>query len=115
MNALWGVGASDLLFAGSGGEVVRYDGGTFTLLNPADRSQRAGTWAAGPSDVWFTSGQTSAWHFDGGSMARVTLPGTNPFGRATAISGSGSSDVWIGGEQGSIFHFDGTSWSSATS
>ena len=59
--------------------------------------------------IWVTSFAGPAFHWDGQSWAKYTLPKA-----PNAIDGSASDDVYVVGYDGNIHHFNGSAWTKMT-
>ena len=96
-DAVWAFGA--------GGEILRYDGATWTTGNQSHTIYNS--WAASENDVWAATSQ-GLLHYDG--TAWSVSPGMTT-GFFWGIWGTSASNVYAAGLSGRFFHFDGTAWS----
>src|SRR5262245_32335628 len=84
---LWwvhGFAGGPVYMGGSGGMILRYEGGTFTRMSTPGTETIFGIWGASAGDVWAVGGQEGgahgafAWRLQGGDtwMAEPTFPAT---------------------------------------
>jgi hypothetical protein len=103
LNAVWGAAAGDVWAVGSGGDILHFDGASWTTVESGTTAPLAGLWGTGPSDVWAAGG--GIMHYDGSAWSTVSSGRPS----ATAVWASGPSDVWAVGND-SLQHFDGQTW-----
>lgn len=102
-----------VLFSGSGGTILRYDGGTFErLTTPGMVGTIFGMWAAAPDDIWAVGDAGTAggvvWHStDGHTFQSVEIPGPPP-SRVFKVHGQSSTDVWMSCAGGLTLRWDGS-------
>ncbi|ABC33016.1 hypothetical protein HCH_06371 [Hahella chejuensis KCTC 2396] len=82
------------------------DSGVQWNVTLIDRNSLQGIWGSSDSDVWVTSFNGQAFHWDGKSWTMHAIGNTS-----NGINGSASNDVYVVGYHGKIHHFDGSSWS----
>ena len=124
LNAMWASDSGNLWVVDDQGDVyttaqvsfskpayhhLKFSSGSFDInwqVTEAFKGQLNGIWGTTDNDVWVTSFNGPALHWDGNSWTEYTLPQA-----PNAIDGSASDDVYIVGYHGNIHHFDGKNWS----
>ncbi len=116
---LWwihGFPSGPIYMGGSGGLVLRYDGGAFTRLATPGTGTVFGLWGASPGDMWAVGGASDAgggfaWRLSGDQWeAEPTLPAeVEDTGALWKIHGTAADDAWLVGSNGLSFHWDGSS------
>jgi hypothetical protein len=111
--------AGSVFVAGSGGTILRFEGGQFQPMATPGTDTVFGVWGATPNDVWAVGGDVAAsgsafvWRFDGNAWSDVSeqLPfdarGIIPF----KVWGAAANDLWLVGMDGLAVHFDGAAFS----
>ncbi|RBP80716.1 hypothetical protein DET47_1044, partial [Shewanella putrefaciens] len=123
LNAMWASQEGNLWVVDDQGDVfttakvnfnskpfksLKYNNGTSDLnwsVTEVYKGQLNGIWGTKDNDVWVTSFNGPALHWDGKDWTEYALPQA-----PTGIDGSASDDVYIVGYHGNIHHFDGTEW-----
>lgn len=115
VNALWTVGAGDIIAVGSDpggggiGEIRRRTTGTWVVQTlPANTNKLRAVWSSGANDIYTVGDVGTVVHWNGTAWSRVDV-GTNF--DLLGVGGTSSSDVWIVGKGGTVLHFDGSVWS----
>lgn len=116
---LWWVhafSANDVMAAGEGGTILRYDGTAFTRMTTPGTRLIFGLWGSSPSDVWAVGGQSGGttgfvWHYDGSAWSEVALPAEHPGAAVFKVWGLSADDVWFCGLMGTLMHWDGSALS----
>ncbi|MCX5742240.1 MAG: hypothetical protein NT062_07070 [Proteobacteria bacterium] len=111
-RGVWGAAAADVWAVGSGGEIRRYDGTTWSAfgagVTTTDLVDVSGSAA---NDVWIVGEAGLILHWNGTAFTKTTM-GTR---RWLSVWAHSPTDVWAVGEGpttgSAIAHFDGTSWS----
>jgi hypothetical protein len=121
---LWGTGANDVWGVGSTdavpgvARIVHYDGQSWsdaydflpTSTNSNVYSFRA-VWGGAKDDVWFAGDSGALAHWDGTSVAEVSLADTDYF---SALGGTSTNDVWLASTDDASMtnfrHYDGHAW-----
>lgn len=115
ISNLWAISASDIWGVGSGGNIVHYDGTSWTkntTLNAGSGGLTA-VWASGPSDVWVVGGAGYIGRYNGTSWS----PSSNgAVDTLNGIYGLGPSNIWAVGEnylggRPEFWRWNGSSWS----
>ncbi|MBB1354059.1 hypothetical protein [Pseudoalteromonas sp. SR45-5] len=89
-------------------ERLKFNSGSFDIkwnVTEVFKGQLNAIWGTTDEDVWVTSFAGPAFHWDGQSWAKYTLPKA-----PNAIDGSASDDVYVVGYDGNIHHFNGNEW-----
>ncbi|MEA2747752.1 MAG: hypothetical protein QOI41_1895 [Myxococcales bacterium] len=99
LRAVWADGQGTAWAVGDSGDVLRYDGATWTKHAMLDGALRS-VWGSGPNDVWI-GGEEGLFHGTGASAASLVFTNVNAPGdvRApiTSIWGRSATDVWAAG------------------
>jgi hypothetical protein len=110
--SVWGSTPTALVVSGEGGAVQEQAGTTWTPVTPPATATLAGSWSAGPGDLWVVGaggdGSTGvAFHRTGGDWSPMAVGTTVPL---TAIWGPGQGDLYAVGADGVLLRFNGSSW-----
>lgn len=123
LNAMWSSPSGNLWVVDDQGDVfttaevnfiappyqhLKFNSGYFDVqwhVTEAYKGQLNSIWGTADNDVWVTSFNGPALHWDGKDWTEYALPQA-----PTGIDGSASDDVYIVGYHGNIHHFDGTEW-----
>lgn len=109
--------AGPVYVGGTGGLVMRYDGGSFDRLETPSEQDVWGIWGAVPDDVWVVGGDPNVgmgfiWRDRGEGLEAVDLPAEVPSPSAWyKVWGTGREDVWFCGVDGALLHYDGEEFS----
>jgi hypothetical protein len=112
-RAVWATGARNILVAGDGGYVERYDGRFWTPVRAADGLVTwMDAWPASTNSVYFAG--TGGWvgHYAGSVFTTTPTPTQESL---YGVFGYSDTDVWAVGDGGAIVHFDGAGWTLAES
>jgi hypothetical protein len=101
-------GAGAVWAFGYGGEMLRYNGATWTTGNGGHVIYNS--WAASENDVWAATSQ-GLLHYDGTSWSVSPSMTTGFF---WGIWGTSPTNIYAAGLFGKFFHYDGTTWSPVT-
>ena len=112
---VFGIPGGPVFFGGSGGTILRYEGGTFTPMTTPATQTVFGIWGANADDVWAVGGNFGgaggafAWRWDGDTWTASTeVPAeTASQGTVFKVAGRAADDVWMSGTAGLALHFDG--------
>lgn len=115
-GAVWGSGACDVLFVGTGASTdfpngQRYDcDGLDPFQLDLGMSEVTGVSGTAADDVWAVLRQPTfqVHRFDGSAWSLATDPVVDQ--PLHDVWATGSGHVWVVGEQGSIFHWTGSGW-----
>lgn len=111
---VFGFDGGPLYMGGSGGVILRYEGGTFTKLQTPTMDTVFGLWGASPDDMWAVGGtydkNAFAWRLQGDTWVNEpTLPSDVGANAAIwKIFGTSKNDAWLVGSGGVSFHWDGS-------
>jgi hypothetical protein len=117
-NLWWVFGFDDgpIYMGGDGGVILRYEDGSYTVMNTPGTDTVFGIWGASPDDVWAVGGASDAtggfaWRLSGDTWtAEPSLPADVPTNAALwKMFGTSSSDAWLVGSNGVALHWDGAS------
>jgi hypothetical protein len=108
---IFGFSGGPVFMGGSGGAILKYEGGSFERMTTPGTGVVFGIWGASADDVWAVGGQFGgggggfAWHYDGSTWtADETAPNDITLFKN---NGRNASDMWIVGEAGTTVHWDG--------
>jgi hypothetical protein len=95
-DAVWGSGDNDVWFAGTGGIVQRWNGGSFATVSTGAGSgvDLSDIWGAGPNDVFVVGSAGTIRRFDGEVWHDVGVGQ----GRVHAVWGASAQNVWAVGQ-----------------
>lgn len=111
LSCIYALSQSDV-WLGGGGEVLHYDGSTFTMSDvatPTGLDGVTGVWATGVDDVWVVGNDAIVGHYNGTTWER-TIVGA-PF--KSSIWGSGPTDIYALSTF-DLMHYDGSAWTEVT-
>ena len=109
MNAIWGFATDNLWAVGDGGQILHFDGTTWSLQPSGVTRNLQSVWGSSASDIWAVGDQGTILHFDGTAWSQVPAPGGSTT-NLTAVRGSSASDVWAIGNAATLYRFNGTQW-----
>jgi hypothetical protein len=108
--------ASDHAFAvansADAGQILHYDGATWTAWFSVAGGELTAIWGADADDVFAVGDQGLIVHYDGRGWS-IMASGTTS--RLEAVWASSSTDVFAAGAGGVIVHYDGSAWSQVSS
>lgn len=115
LNWVHAFAPDDVMIAGNGGTILRWDGATLRPMDTPTDQDLWGLWGATPNDVWAVGGRgmkdedRTVLRWDGTSWKAVELP---PLERPKVsafykVWGSSGNDVYIVGRNGAVLHWDG--------
>ena len=93
VRAIWGTSPSDVWVGGTSGNVVHYDGTSWSAPITVGSSDVGGIWGTSTSDVYLVNRAGSIWHYNGSNWVRYR----NPLDSYVGVWGSGRTDVWVVG------------------
>jgi hypothetical protein len=112
----WVFGFKDgpIYIGGTGGVILRYEGGAFTSMDTPGTGTVFGIWGSSPEDVWAVGGASEsadgfAWRLQGGSWtSEPSLPADVPTtGSLWKVHGTSADNAWLVGSNGLSFYWDG--------
>jgi hypothetical protein len=86
------------------GQLLRYNGVTWTFQAPLPASSFTGIWSDGEGRVWLTRSDGAPIVFDGKKAAPIAVPASFA---ATGVVGTGPKDVWFFGSGRVVYQWDG--------
>ncbi|HTL35936.1 MAG TPA: hypothetical protein VL326_22555 [Kofleriaceae bacterium] len=117
---LSGTSANDIWAACGNGQVMHYDGTSWSFgLAMDSRQSLSGIWAQAPDNVWAVTDYIGhgLTHFDGTSWTPSDLPQSHAGSglmSGNAIYGIAPDDIWVVGFGGDAAHYDGSAWTQFT-
>ncbi len=110
IRAIHGTSPSNIWVGRDGGDLVRYDGLTWTSTGNIGQSI-ASIHAFSTTDVWATStnGQNKIWHWDGASWTAHIVTGGNG-GQFFGLWGASPTDIWAATATRDLYHWTGSTW-----
>jgi hypothetical protein len=112
---VYGFDGGPVFLGGSGGTILRYQGGAFERMSTPGTGVVFGLWGSSPSEMWAVGGEAGgsqgafAWRLEGDAW--TPAPGFPSDLAATdalwKVFGRGASDVWMVGTGGKMLHYDG--------
>jgi len=109
---VFGFDGGPIFMGGAGGVILRYQGGSFTLMDTPGIGTVFGIWGSSPSDVWAVGGQADkegfAWRLNGDTWeAEPSLPDL-PDAAVWKVFGRAADDAVLVGSNGVSFTWDGS-------
>lgn len=113
---VFGFEAGPVFMGGSGGVILRYEGGAFTRMTTPGDGVVFGLWGSAPDAMWAVGGQEGgsrgafAWRLVGEEWSLAPeFPGALAETDAVwKVFGRGPDDVWMVGTGGKTLHWDGS-------
>jgi hypothetical protein len=93
VRAIWGTSPSDVWIGGTSGNVVHYDGSSWSAPLTVGNADVAAIWGTSTSDVYLVNRAGSIWHFNGSNWVKYR----NPADSYVGVWGSSRTDVWVVG------------------
>jgi hypothetical protein len=93
VRAIWGTSPSDVWIGGTSGNVVHWDGASWSTPITVGNADVGGIWGTSTSDVYLANRAGSIWHFNGSNWVKYR----NPADSYVGVWGSGRTDVWVVG------------------
>jgi len=116
---VFGFEGGPVFMGGSGGRILRFEGGAFTQMQTPSSATVFGIWGASPTDLWAVGGELGdtggfAWRNDG-SDTWTREPSLSAETSSSAAIwkafGTSADDVWLVGSGATSLHFDGAALS----
>jgi hypothetical protein len=118
LNWVHGTSAANVFVGGLDGQMLHFDGRSWTAQETPVTTPVWGIWAVAPGDAWAVGGNNQVrgtpfvLHYDGAqwSLAPIPVlqrPGVYAFFK---VWGSGPNDIYTIGQNGAILHWDGESF-----
>jgi hypothetical protein len=114
LSAISGSGPTDV-WAISGwtpGQVIRYDGASWSVVKGAPGDSYHGVAVIAPDDVWITA-SSGFLHWTGSAFELVPSPGPAE-ATPSGIRANAPDDIWADSPMRWVFHYDGATWSVVT-
>jgi hypothetical protein len=121
---VFGFDGGPVYMGGTGGMILRYEGGNFTRMTTPGTNIVFGIWGSSETDLWAVGGAGGgssgafAWRLDTTSDEWVDAPGF-PAGLAESdamwkVWGRSAHEVWIVGTRGKMVSWDGSAFTEVT-
>lgn len=113
---VFGFPGGPVFMGGKGGQILRYENGTFTPMTTPGTQTVFGIWGSSPTDVWAVGadegGQSGgfAWRLQGDTWVDAGLPATATSKAVWKVHGNAADDVWMVGTAGLLVHWNGTTF-----
>jgi len=113
LHGLWGSSASDVYAAGSGGELLHYNGSSWSAVSLGTSAWLYDIWGLSASSVFVVGGSATILYYNGSSWTTMS----NPLGseQLFGVWGTALNNVFAVGESGTIIHYNGSAWSTMAS
>jgi hypothetical protein len=116
LNWVHGSGPSDVFAAGNDGQILHYDGSTWTAQATPVTAPVWGLWVEAPDDAWAVGGNVFpgeppfVLRYDGATWTKQDIPAFDRPGvnALFKVWGSGPDDIYAVGQNGAGLHWDGT-------
>ena len=112
LYSIWSKAPSTVVAVGSAGQVVRYDGTTWTRSTQTGKNL-FGVWGDATTSAVFAVGDAGTILYYDGTAWHAQVSGTTQ--NLAAVWGTSATNVYAVGAGGTILHFNGTTWSAQTS
>ncbi len=93
VRAIWGTSSSDVWIGGTSGQMVHYNGTSWSAPIAVGSSDVGSIWGSSSSDVYVVNRAGSIWHYNGSSWVRFR----NPADSYVGVWGSSATDAWVVG------------------
>ena len=110
--AVWSFAPNDVWVAANGGQMLHYDGASWSTVELGQAATMVDIWGFAPDDIVAVGGNTLA-RYDGSSWQLEDLSGAG-VSSASAVWGASRDDLWVGGDQSTAAHWDGGVWTRFT-
>ncbi|HWP38050.1 MAG TPA: Ig-like domain-containing protein [Gemmatimonadales bacterium] len=111
VSALWAASPNRVFATDAGGQILEYDGTSWSVHRASSGSQLIAIWGTSAADIYAVGAGGLVLHFDGSSWQQVAA------GLITddlySVWGSGPNDVYVGARSGELLHWDGEQWSAS--
>ena len=104
LKGVFALASDDVFAVGTGGTILRRQGGAWTAMTSGTTANLRGVWAASATDAWAVGAGGTVLHWNGTAWAAAGPSTTTNF---EAVWGAGANDVWAVGGQ-SAYHYTGT-------
>lgn len=104
----YGYSDRDVWAAGESGQLMHYDGATWSLLPKLPAGHLRAFYGATDKDLWVCADSGVLYHYDGTSWLPAASYTTASF---VGIWGASARDIWAIAEDGTRVHYDGSGWS----
>ncbi len=102
LAAVWGSDPADIFAVGLGGDIIHYDGQTWSAMSSGTTSSLTAIWGSGPSDVYAAGLRGALLHYDGAAWTPQDSGTDNDL---HALWGSGPDEVVAVGAKGTIVRY----------
>lgn len=107
LNAVYAISENNVWAGGNNGEMLNYNGSTWTTSTLPSAGHVRAIHAFSASDVWVSGHGGKIWQYNGSSWSLNADTGSEEWNGIAMLS---ATDGWVGGKAGSIAQYNGTSW-----
>ncbi|NQU16445.1 MAG: hypothetical protein HQ564_00140 [Candidatus Saganbacteria bacterium] len=107
--AIHGTSANNIFAVGEGGNLLKYDGSDWLLIETATSEAFYRLWSPSPDVVYLLGSDRYIKKYSNGNLS-IEYTDPDPTQHLATITGFSDSDIYVGGI-GAMYHYDGTSWS----
>ncbi len=112
LYAVWSSSSNDVFVTYDSGNILHYNGSTWSNMSSGTSNILLGLWGSSGSDIFAVGYSGTILHYNGSAWSTMTS-GTSE--RFNSVWGSSASDVFAVGSNGTILHYNGSAWSTMTS
>jgi cysteine-rich repeat protein len=107
-NSMWGTGSDDLFVVGLNGEIIHYDGTSWSTMNSNTIAGLKSVWGTSSGDLFTVGAGGVIVHYNGNNWSTMS---SNVAVDLESVWGSSSSNVFAVGVSGTIVRYEGSTWS----
>jgi Big-like domain-containing protein len=112
ITAMWGVSRNDVWAVGIGGDMLHWNGSTWTLSNPQTNAL-FGIWGYASNQIWAAGNSGTILRYNGASWSVLTTPSASAFMRR--VWGTSNADIYVVGLSGALWRVNGSTVSTLSS
>ena len=105
--AVWGTSKSDVFVGGDYGNILHYDGTTWTPMRSGTIERIYNFWGTSGTDVFAVGVKGTIIHYDGSNWTAMDSGVTADL---RGVWGSSATNVFVVGNSGTVLRYDGTVW-----
>jgi hypothetical protein len=112
LYAVWSSSNSDVFVTLDSGNIIHYNGTTWSNMSSGTSNTLFDLWGSSASDVFAVGNSGTILHYNGSAWSTMT---STTLENLNSAWGSSGSDVFAVGSNGTILHYNGSAWSTMTS